>query len=258
MPTRLLFSLTALLIALSFAGCWEGISRHVLATVLAVRGEVTARPNERAKFEAITLESLFGGGTVIRTSADGQVDLMLVPGVLVRLFDNSELRIQDLILVKDGNETAGGMISRTARMRLTRGRAVAYFLEAEDARGDLIIETDRVSLAAHPGTLFRVEASSDSTRAVSGVGQIYPTVGEAGSLPKNKSSPSPIENAGAALSKGLFQVWPSSAGQPVPAAEDSQAQTELTETIKAGEELRHEREENLPKANRFPRGDARR
>jgi hypothetical protein len=247
---------TAVLLAL-LTGCWEGISRHVLATVLSVRGEATVQPNERGNVQALTADSLFGGGSVLRTSPGATLDLMLVPGILLRLFENSELKVEELLLVKDGNETAGGMLSRTARVRLVRGRLIAYFLAADDeTQGQLIISTDRVKLTANPATLMRVDTDQNSTRVVSALGIIYPSrVGEAqaaSSPNRGSASSSGTESERPAIQKGFFQAWPSTP-HAIPAAEDSQAQTELAETVQIGEELLNEREQNLPRANRFPR-----
>jgi hypothetical protein len=47
--------------------------------------------------------------------SDGaEVDITLLPGVLLRASDNSEVTIDELKLIKDGDETSGGMIDHTA------------------------------------------------------------------------------------------------------------------------------------------------
>jgi len=55
-------------------------------------------------FSRVNADSVFGSGTVLRTSPNAGLDLILVPGILVRLFESSELKIEELTLVKDGNE----------------------------------------------------------------------------------------------------------------------------------------------------------
>jgi hypothetical protein len=218
--------------------CWEGISRHVLATVLAVHGDVTVRPNERSGFQPITTDSVFGDGATIRTATGAEVDLMPVPGVYVRLLEHSELKIDKITLVKDGDETASGTISRTVRLRLVAGGGVACFEETDEPQSQLIVATDRVMLIANPGTLFRVATDEHNTRAVSAKGTIY------------SSAPA---SRGVGVPSGFFQAWPSFTREPTRAADDQQAQIELSHAIKAGEELQKEQEENLPRANRFPR-----
>jgi len=42
------------------------------------------------------------------------------------------------------------MRSRTARIRLNRGRAVAYFMDADDTRGELIVETEAGEVYCEP------------------------------------------------------------------------------------------------------------
>ena len=235
MPHRTLAVATALAL-FGLTACWNGISVHVLATVLAVRGDVTAIQGKKS--EAVTADSVLSGGTLVRTAAGAEVDLMLVPGVLVRLFENSELRIERLILVKDGNETAGGMISRTAHVRLNRGKVVTHFLEPADAHGELIIENDQVKLIQNPATAGLVAVDGKSTRALSAKGTIFT---------------SPTSSTDVGLTQGFFQVWPSDVHHPSPAAEDAMAQDDLAVAVKAAQELFNERETNLPKANRFPR-----
>jgi hypothetical protein len=235
----LMFVCSAAFFTGCLTSCWEGISRHVLATVLAVHGDVTVRPNERSGSQPITTDSVFGDGATIRTATGAEVDLMPVPGVYVRLLEHSELKIDKITLVKDGDETASGTISRTVRLRLVAGGGVACFEETDEPQSQLIVATDRVTLIANPGTLFRVATDEHATRALSARGTIYTAAaGMSGA---------------ARIQAGFLQAWPSSSREPTRAADDQQEQIELSHAIKAGEELQKEQEENLPRANRFPR-----
>src|SRR4051794_36642873 len=93
------------LFAFSLSGCWEGIRVHVLATVLTIHGQARVQPNKSANALPITTESTIGGGDTVITDAGSELNLMLIPGIMVRLFEHSELQIKELSLTKDGNET---------------------------------------------------------------------------------------------------------------------------------------------------------
>ena len=227
----------AALLLTTLTGCFEGISRQVLATVLALRGQPAVAPHQRTEFRAVTADSTFGRGTIFRTGPAAELDLILVPGILARLLGNSELQIDRLELVKDGNETQGGMISRTARVRLLRGRLIVSCEDVYTTRTQsrLMIETSRISLTSNAATLIRVETTDAETRVICGLGTVYPS------------------DTNDSLPEGYFRVWPAKTQQSLPATEDPKTHTDLASTVKAGEELRQEREQNLPRANRFPR-----
>jgi hypothetical protein len=150
---------------------------------------------------------------------------------------DSELQIDRLELVKDGNETQSGMINRTARIRLIRGRLVVFCEDLNTTRTQtrLVIATDRTSLTANGDTLVRLETTAAETLVICGLGTVYPA-GMNDSMPE-----------------GYFQVWPAKTQKALPAAEDPKTQTELADTVKTGDELLREREQNLPRPNRFPR-----
>ena len=141
-------------------GCWEGISRRVVATVLSKQGEVVYGSSEKNDFRPLGPDEKPGVGGVLRTSDGADVDLELLPGLLVRVSHNSEFKIEELKLTKDGNETAGGMLNRAARVHLNRGKVTVYFQQPDGAEGQVGIGTDRVSFSAKPGSLFHVEANN--------------------------------------------------------------------------------------------------
>ena len=224
------------LCAASLTGCWEGISRQVLATVLSVHGQVVYGSKEN-DLHAVNPDSTFGAGCLIRTAADAEIDLILVPGVSVRVAPNSELKMEELKLVKDGNETEGGMRSRTARIRLNRGGLTAYFEYSEGARGQLTIVTERVTVDAKPDCLFRLQSDHTRTRLISVLGTVYSSRGDGQS---------------SAIKQGFFREWPAENPEPIPAADEPRAQVEISEGLKAGQELRRLRDQHLPRRNRFP------
>jgi hypothetical protein len=218
------------------SGCWEGISRQVLATVLSVRGEVVYGSTEK-NLRAITSDSTFAVGDVIRTSDHGQVDLILIPGILARVSESSELHIEELKLVKDGNETAGGMRNRTARIHLIRGKLTIDFEQPDGASAQLSVITDQMTVRAEPGCVFVVEKDKGATRLTCVSGKVYASQkdGKAGMV-----------------AQGFFQALPSDRPEAVPATDDARAQADTTAAIKAARQLRELREAQLPPRNRFP------
>ena len=112
----LIFSFAVACVSLS--GCWQGMTREVLATVLSVRGEAAWAMEGRNDVRPITSQTKFGTGSIVRTFQDAQIDMTLVPGALARISSNSELKIEKLRLSKDGNETEDGMRSRVVGCRV--------------------------------------------------------------------------------------------------------------------------------------------
>ena len=222
----------------ALTGCWEGISRDVLATVLSVHGDSTVRFGQHGKFQSVNADSTFPAGSHIETAAGAVLDLILLPGLFVRVFDNSKLDIENLTLVKDGNETGGGMSSRAARVRLLQGRVVASFEDSRGARGELVLTTDRITITANPASLLRVESGERETRVVSAWRTIYTA---------------PADSGDPGVPQGYYQVWPSDVRRAIPTADDARAQADLAETVAVGNELRDLREANLPRANQLPR-----
>src|SRR5450759_4263209 len=108
-------------------GCSKDINRATAAIVLSVKGRVVFGNAERNDFRPVTLKSRIHDDDTVRSPDDASVDLALVPGALAQLSGNSEIKIEELRIAKDGNETAGGMRERSARIRLSRGRIVVLF-----------------------------------------------------------------------------------------------------------------------------------
>src|SRR5438132_2277743 len=103
MPRALfVFAITS---TLALGGCWEGVTREILATLLSVHGEVVDLSNASGDRRTIDSASRLGTDSVLATSKDAQADLMLIPGALARVLGDSEFKIEQLELTKDGNET---------------------------------------------------------------------------------------------------------------------------------------------------------
>src|SRR5258708_22577543 len=108
-------------------GCGEGTPRDVVTTVLLLRGEVVYSSDGTENFRSVTSETKFGRPSFLRTSQDAEIDLALIPGALARLLGESELKIEQLKLTKDGNETGDAMRERVARIELRRGGMIVLF-----------------------------------------------------------------------------------------------------------------------------------
>ncbi len=233
MPRAAFFPYITLCVGL-LTGCWEGISRQVLATVLSVRGEVVYASQERNDFRTIDPDTTLGVGSLVRTADRAGLDIALLPGVLLQVSGNSEFKIEELTLVKDGDETQGGMLNRMARIQFNKGKINVYFEQPDGATGRLTIITDRVTLNAKPGCLFQIQTDKSRTRLTCVLGEVYASQGN---------------RAASVINQGFFQEWPSERPTPASAANDARGQIETTDALKAERELR---ELPLPPRNRRP------
>src|SRR5438477_3846836 len=110
----LVLSLT--LCSLLANGCSKGISRATAAAVFSVKGKVVFGNAERNDFQPVTLKSRIHDGDTVRSLNGALVDLALIPGAFAELSGDSDINIEELKVTKDGNETAGGMRDRSARI----------------------------------------------------------------------------------------------------------------------------------------------
>jgi hypothetical protein len=202
-------------------GCWEGVSRQVLATVLSVRGEVVYQMDERDSFHSLTLQSNPGPGSVLRTAGDARVNLALVPGALLQIFGNSELKIEELLLAKDGNETKDGMRKRTARVRLNRGSVHIVFERRDKSELRFTVGTPEVTISTDGDCVCQIRVEGGKTRLTCVYGRAYAWAGH----------PEP-----SIVKAGYFQEWP--AGGITMAADDARAQSDVTDALEAEQELR--------------------
>lgn len=213
---RILVVLT-LAFAFSLVGCWEGITRSVFATVLSARGEVSVLEKGSPNFRPVSSQTNLGAGSSLRTSSDAQLNLMLIPGALAQISGDSELKIEELKLTKDGNETGDAMLERSARIELRRGGIVVLF----EGFARFMIETRETTIRVLPSCLLRLDVDEHGTRATCLRGKVYAT-------PKNGQA--------VAVDAGYFREWPSERGA-VSTAEDQRGRTDTTATLAAAREL---------------------
>ena len=204
-------------------GCWKGVGRATTAAVLSVQGRVIFWNAEQNNFQPVTLNSRIHDGDTVRTSDGALMDLALIPAALTHVSANSEIKIEELRITKDGNQTDGGMRDRSARIRLSQGTITVLFSKADKSASHLSIDARQVGISVDSDCLFRVQTDDTTTRVMCGRGKIYVSVG----------AQSPVT-----IAAGYFQQWPSAGPGPLPVADDATAQIDITESLGIGDQLR--------------------
>lgn len=203
-------------------GCSKGITRSAAATVFFVKGNVVFGNAEGNDFRPVTSKSKIRAGDTVRASDGASIDLGLMPGAFVQLSGNSEIKIEDLRLTKDGNETAGGVLDRHAAIRLNRGRVVSLFSHSDRSASEFIVATGQVTLRPDSDCLFAVSTDGATSRVVCGRGEL--------SVPAADRPPVTIV-------AGYFSQWPTAAKEPVAAISDASAQMDVKTALDVELEL---------------------
>ena len=215
MPRALfVFAITS---TLALGGCWEGVTREILATLLSVHGEVVDLSNTSGDRHTIDSASRLGAGSILATSSDARADLMLIPGALIRLLGESEFKIEQLELTKDGNETGDAMRERVARVELERGGIIVLF----EGFAKFTIDTPKVTINVLPSCLLRVDVDPNRTRVTCVRGKV--------SVAAKNGEMTTVDG-------GSFREWPSK-GVTISLAEDSQAQKDTAAALQVAREL---------------------
>jgi len=201
-------------------GCRGGVSRQVLARVLSVQGEVVYQMDGRDRFRSLTLETNPGPGSLLQTAGDAQANFALVPGALVQISGNSELKIEELLLRKDGNETEDGMRKRTARVRLNRGSINIVFEQRDESEIRFTVGTPQVIISLYEDCVSQIRVENATTRVTCARGEVYVWT----------ANPKP-----SVVKAGYFQEWPS--GVTAASADDVRGQIDVTEALEAEREL---------------------
>jgi hypothetical protein len=220
------FALFGSVLALCFClvgnGCSKGVTRATAATVFFVRGNVVFGNAESNRFQPVTAKSKIRGGDTVRTSDGASINLALIPGAFVQLCGNSEIKIEDLRLTKDGNETAGGMLDRRAWVRLNRGRIVSLFSQSDISASRFTVTTTQATLTPDSDCLFSVWTDGTTSRATCGRGQVNTSA----------DAQSPMK-----IAAGYFHVWPTASKEPIAATGDAGAQMDIKTALDVEPEL---------------------
>src|SRR5262245_7053491 len=203
-------------------GCSKGITRSTAATVFFVKGNVVFSNAERNDFQPVTPKSKIHTGDTVRTSDGASINLALIPGAFVQLSGNSEIKIEELQLTKDGNETAGGMLDRRASIRLNRGRIVSLFSHSDTAPSEFKITTGQVTLRPDSDCLFSVWTDGTTSRVASGRGEVR-TFSDAQAQLK--------------IAGGYFCQWPATSNEPIAAIGNATAQMDIKTALDVELEL---------------------
>ena len=215
-------SVLAVCFCLMENGCSKGITRSTAATVFFVRGNVVFGNGGRNDFRPVTSKSNIQAGDRVRTSDGASVNLALMPGAFVQLSGNSEIKIEDLRLTKDGNETAGGVLDRCASIRLNRGRILSLFSQSDRSASDFSVATSQVTLRPDSDCLFSVWTDGATSRVTCGRGEV--------SAPDDAQPPMKIV-------AGYFSQWPTPSKEPIAAITDARAQMDVKTALDVEPEL---------------------
>ena len=220
-----LFVLAIVFCLLLASSCSEGTSRATAAVVFSINGRVIFGTAEGDNFQPVTLKSRIHSGDTVRSSHGASINLALIPAALAQLTGDSEIKIEELSITKDGNQTAGGMRARTARIRLSRGKIIVLFSPSDRSASQFAVTTDQLTIKPDSDCLFSVLTDGKTTRVTCTKGKLNaPTDAQA-----------PVTIAG-----GYFQQWPLTRKAPVPATEDAAAQIDITESLEIEPRLEDE------------------
>jgi len=215
-------SVLALSVSLLGSGCSKEITRSTVAVVFSVKGNVLFGHAERNDFQRVTPKSRIEAGDVVRTSEGASINLALISGVFVQLTENSEIKIEDLRLTKDGNDTAERMINRRAWIRLNRGRIVCSFSQSDKTPSDFGIATGQITLTPASDCLFSIWTDGTTSRATC----------ERGEVNASADAQPPLK-----IAAGYFSQWPTASKEPIAASADAQAQMDITTALHVEPEL---------------------
>jgi hypothetical protein len=215
-------SALALSVSLLGNGCSREITRSTVAVVFSVKGNVAFGHAERNDVQPVTPKSKIEAGNVVRTSDSASINLALISGVFVQQTENSEIKIEDLRLTKDGNDTAERMVNRRAWIRLNRGRIVCSFSQSDKTASDFGIATGQMTLTPASDCLFSMWTDGTTSRATC----------ERGEVSAFADAQPPLK-----IAAGYFAQWPTASKEPIAASSDAGAQMDITIALKVEPEL---------------------
>ena len=203
-------------------GCSKGITRSTVAVVFFVKGNVVFGDAERNDFKPVTAKSKIHAGDTVRTADGASINLALIPGAFVQLSGNSEIKIEDNRLTKDGNDTAERMRDRRAWIRLNRGRIVCSFSQSDKTPSEFGITTGQVTLRPDSDCLFSLWTDGKTSRATCGRGEVNASA----------DAQPPLK-----IAAGYFSQWPTASKEPVAASTDARAQMDIKTALDVEPEL---------------------
>ena len=203
-------------------GCSRGITRSTVTVVFFVKGNVVFGNAEGNDFQPVTPKSKIHAGDVVRTSEGASINLGLIPGAFIQLSGNSEIKIEDLRLTKDGNDTAERTLDRRGWIRLNRGRIVTLFKQSDRTASEFGITTGQVTLRPESDCLFSVWTNGTASRATSVRGEVSASA----------DGQPPLK-----IAAGYFGQWPKASKEPIAASADASAQMDIKIALDVEPEL---------------------
>jgi hypothetical protein len=219
---RTVIAVSIVLCSLLTNSCSKAITRATAATVFSVNGGVVFGTAERNNFQPVTLKSRIHDGDLVRAAHGASADLGLIPGAFAELSSDSEIKVEELRITKDGNETAGDMRERRARIRVIRGKLIVLFIPSDTNASGFVITAPGVTVKPDSDCLFSVWTDGTTTRVTCAKEKVIASAGEQ----------PPVT-----IAVGYFQRWPTGRNEPVVAASDASAQIDITESVQAGDRL---------------------
>ncbi|HEY0725264.1 MAG TPA: hypothetical protein VGD41_14930, partial [Pyrinomonadaceae bacterium] len=150
------------------------------------------------------------------------INLGLIPGAFIQLSENSEIKIEDLTLRKDGNDTAERVLDRRGWIRLNRGRIVTLFRQSDRTASDFGVRTAQVMLRPESDCLFSVWTDGTTSRATCVRGEV-----------SAHADPQPPLK----IAAGYFSQWPTASKEPIVASADANAQIDIKTALGVEPEL---------------------
>jgi len=215
-------SVLALCVCMLGNGCSKEITRSTVTVVFFIRGNVVFGNAERNDFQPVTPKSKIHSGDVVRTSEGASINLGLIPGAFIQLSGNSEIKIEDLRLTKDGNETGEHMLDRRAWIRLNRGRIVTLFKQSDKTASDFGVTTSQITLKPDSDSLFSVWTDDTTSRVTSVRGEVSASA----------DAHPPLK-----IAAGYFSQWPTASKESIAASADANAQLDIKAALDVEPEL---------------------
>ena len=215
-------SVLALCVCMLGNGCSKEITRSTVPVVFFVRGKVVFGNAERNDFKTVTPKSKIHAGDIVRTSDGASINLGLIPGAFIQLSGNSEIKIEDLRLTKNGNETAERTLDRRGWIRLNRGRIVTLFKQSDKTASDFGVTTSQITLKPDSDSLFSVWTDGTTSRVTSVRGEVSASA----------DAHPPLK-----IAAGYFSQWPTASKEPIAASADANAQLDIKAALDVEPEL---------------------
>ena len=197
------------------------ITRKVEAVVLSAEGEASASASSGSptRFDLRAGARISPPASMV-TNSDATLALSAVPGALVELEQESELRLMSLKITKNGNRVQEA-IRREVRLQLERGALVAS-VQFESEPAAVAIDTPAGVLSMSSPALCRVEVRNQITRVTCARGAV---------------AFHPQGAASATVQAPESREWPAGESEHIPADFDVRAIEEIEKSKEVEQKL---------------------